>query len=268
MPYILREDKAEEIFDIAIYTIVFHSDKTFIVSKSKISSLEETYKTHYYLKNKKTAAHFAEAKNAEIHPPMYVLSELKTSQRKAFLHLIAWTKYFKEHGYTSLSGNEISKYVDDLRDEALLIYEEIKNKPFDEVCPEGGGLFHYFGKINRKSKEKDESFIAFRTKSKEYRQIKKAADSLGISMSEYCKRMALSGRVINVELDAFKWMSEATKKFNERDKLLKQILYEIYQTGKYYPADLEIIQKAITDNLEQQDKEYEELHKVFEILLD
>jgi hypothetical protein len=113
-----------------------------------------------------------------------------------------------------------------------------------------------------------ENFIGFRLYADQYETIKKAAEGTGLSASEYCRRMSCSGRVIHVHPEVFREISDCTKKFYERDRLLKQILFEIHRTGKYYAADLEIIQNSIDENRKQQEEMFRRMHTIMYELFD
>ena len=111
-------------------------------------------------------------------------------------------------------------------------------------------------------KTKDK-IIRFRVTEEEYETIKKLTEeSKRFSISEYCRTMALTGRIISVDREAFRAIDDCTAKYMERNRLLKGIMMEIHNRCVYYPVDLEIIQNAVDENRKQQTEEYAEIRKL------
>lgn len=76
----------------------------------------------------------------------------------------------------------------------------------------------------------------------EYSIIQQAAADHKYSVNNYCNRMVISGRIIQVDLPCFRiFCSEATTV----KSLLRKILFRIYISQKYLPPDLAEIQRNI-----------------------
>ena len=265
MAYIIRE---EEQLRISIFVILFPNECSFFVGKTLDGNLKQIYKQHYYGQIKKTKNQFLRAKTSGEVPPMHCVETVETSQEKAFLHCVAWTKYFLDHGYTSCCGEQLNQYANELREESRALYEAIKVKSLDDVCPEGKDLFPSYGRKKQKKSEADNTFIGFRVTPEEGLKIKNAATEAGITKSEYCKKMALNGRVHIVDKGIFESFTRCVNEFVARDALLKQLIAAIYSTKTYYPADLAIIQDALEDNTISQNEAFSEIKELLQQLLE
>lgn len=261
MAYIIPQ---KEVLDIAIYVILFPANKQCYVWKTPVSNLKTTYKRHYNGGNAKTKTSFMEAKQQGDMPPMYILKQLQTTQEEAFLHCIAWTKYFQKREFNSLSGEFINQYAENLGEETRAIYDEIKDIPIEKICVPGKDLFPNYGRGRQRGVKTN--VIAFKLSPKELKEVQKAARENDLSVSEYCRRMIRNGRVIKADSSVVEAVNEQNKQLITMNRLLKQILLNIYRTGKYYPSDLEIIQKAIADNQNQQKQALVEFDKCLEKL--
>lgn len=249
MAHIIRD---KEILYLSIYVILFEEEKKFIVGKTEPEKMKQVYKYHYYGGSRKTKSLFMSSREKEIVPPMHCLELLETTQEDAFLHCVAWAKYFLEHGLSSCCGEMIDLYAAEMRKDCKRIYEGIKDKTLDETCPTGMDLFPEFGKRKVRQQSQEKRLINFRVTPEESEQLLAAAEDASLSVSKYCRKMCLNGRVVNIDHNTFTNLTACVQEMVNRDNLLKNILAAIYSTEQYYQADLEIIQKAIQDNAEQQ----------------
>ena len=261
-----QKEVQKEVLDIAIFVLLFPAQRQCFVSKTPVKNLKSTYKRHYNGGNAKTKSVFLEAKRQGDLPPMYLLKQMQTTQEEAFLYCIAWTKYFQIKGFHSLSGDFINRYTENLKDETTKIYNEIKDKPLEKTCIPGKDLFPNYGR-ERQNNTRNNNIVAFKMAPKELKKVQEAARDNSISVSEYCRRMIRTGHVIKVDSSVIEAVNEQNKQLITTNRLLKQILLNVHHTGKYYPSDLEIIQKAITDNKEQQKKALTDFDKRLEKLL-
>ena len=262
MAYIIKpmEDPA---FEMAIYVILSPFGQECFVGKCFADKLKEAYKQHYYLKNEKTKELFLKAKEQDILPPMYMLTQLEIPKREAFFYVVAWTKYFMEHGYLSLAGEGIEQYLHDLKDESKRIYEEIKYVPFSSVCEEGKDLFPAYGKQRLRRTENSKKQIYVSVKPKEYDLIKQKADAQYMSLSKYCKSILLSEQNNTLDPQFSDLFLSYLEDFSRRDEMIKQIMLTIYSTKKYRSVDLKILQELIDKNEQQQQ---EAMDRILEII--
>lgn len=112
-----------------------------------------------------------------------------------------------------------------------------------------------------------DKIIKFRVTEDEYDFIKNQTEKTGwFTISDYCRTMALKGRFIAVNREAFRAIDDCTEKYMERNRILKGMLSEISTKCVYYPVDLEIIQNAIDENRKQQNEEYEKIRELLKAL--
>lgn len=258
----------EENLLLSIFVILFPEEKAFFVWKTPAESLKQTYKWHYYYRSSKTKLLFEKARKRGLVPPVYCLETLETTHEKAFLHCIAWTKYFMEKGFSSCCGDFVDKYTEELREETKQIFDSIKEQKLEELCPAGGDLFPDFGQRKQQKQILNSNILNFRTSMEEYEKIKLAAGNTSLTMTEYCKKMVLNGRVIEVDPEVFNDLSRYVNEFVIRDNLLKNILAAIYSTRTYFPTDLAVIQEAIEENSKQQEAAFDSVKQVLKQLLD
>lgn len=253
---------------LSIFVILFLEEKAFFVWKTPEANLKNTYKHHYYLNNSKTKELFKAEKEKGLHPPMFLLETVDATHEEAFLHCIAWSKYFEDHGYSSLGGEFIDKYVRRLGEESKALYEKIKDNSFNVVCPKDEELFPEFGKKKVKRDDPTRRLVSFWLTPEEYDEVKSEATQYGKTMSEFCRNKVRDGRVIVVAPEVFSTLTKHIDKFVSRDKELKNMILTIYSTKTYFPADLEFLQMAVEENARQQKEAMQDVKDILQELLD
>lgn len=250
MAHIKKENKAEVLYDFAIYVIVSPIDeKKIYVSHTGQHRLRKHYTEHVNLRVSKTKELFSSSLEAGVLPPIYVLETSRISKKEAFRRCVAWLKYFQDHGYSQYTQDNLTAYAGDLLEQTMRIYDRIKEEPLDEVLqPDGGVLKDYKFQTERL---KNKTGIHLHLDADEYETIRKMAEEEGLSMNAYCKQMALNKRILKADLS---FISDYLSEFSEVKNLIKQILYAIYTTGNYLPADLQNIQNSIDQMTELQQK--------------
>lgn len=257
MAHIIKEKKVEDMYDIAIYAIVSpFEDKKIYVSRTGQNRVRKTYTEHIKLRVNKTKDLFMRAAEENVLPPIYILEFSCITKREAFRRCVAWTRYFLDHGYAQTTQDCIGEYANNLTDITLSHYNKIKDEPISEVLQPAGGLFPEYGK---RRNENTETVISVRFDPAEYPIVKEKAEALGLSLGAYCKKMTLNGRVLQPDLS---FLGDYVNDFTEIKKLLRQILFTNYTTGKYYPADIKNIQNCIEQVTAIQKEAYDQLEKV------
>lgn len=251
----------EKIKEIEVYLLISKISKEFYVWKIQKGHHYTAYKNHIHLRFKQTKDMIQRSEQEEKFPEMYLLETLTTTEETAFKHCVAWTKYFIEHGMQSLSNSTILAYTNDLNQETRVIYDAIKHTPVEEVISDGHLLVSDYTKKPRTANREPKDEIKISVSHKQYEQIKKTAEENKLTMSRYCKNMVLDGRVIQIETPKL-W--EYNAEVRQAVITLRQILYAYYQNGRYFPADLENIQKAIDKITGSQDKVAEDFRKYAE----
>ena len=240
MAHIIPGERAEKMQDFAIYCIVSPFAKEFHISKTGPHRLRKVYAEHYGGRVEKTKILFQRAKDYGCRPPMYVLESGHMSPRMAFRVCVAWTKYFLDQGYCQVTEDILTEYAGDLIESTQKVYDGIKDKPLSEVLQPVGGLFPDYD--TRKKNVYGRMQVCFPLDPEDYDRLKKAADAEGLSMSAYCRQMALHGKIIRLDTSAwFHFLEE----YGPTKQLLRQILFTIYKTGQYTPADLAQIQNCV-----------------------
>ena len=232
----------ESIKEIEIHVIISRISKEFYVWKTKSPNSYQVYKLHVKQKFKQTRNLFQRSEDCGIFPQMYLLDTLVCNEETAFKHCIAWTKYFQEHGFEPLANDTILDYTAELNNETKQIYDAIRNRVPEDVLISKRLLVEDYQKRNRKQMRDPKTQITFYVNHKEYQEILKKSECAGIPMARFCKNMVLSGNVVYLEPPPVWENNEAVR---EANNILKQILYAIYQNGKYYPADMENIRKMV-----------------------
>lgn len=228
----------KELHEIDVYVIVSQISNEFYVWKCQSGRLYENYKAHAAGRSISTKELFERSDKEAVFPKMYCLETLQTTERMAFRHIVAWTKYFIEHGFEPLAYDTIVAYAGDMVEYTQSVYDRIDLLPIEAVLAEDKCIVKQY-KRRGESKSKRDRLTVYLTP-KEYDEIEKKAKQMGLSMTRYARNMVLDGRIIYMHTPQT-W--EVTDKIRETNIILKQILYAIYQNGKYYPADLKNIQK-------------------------
>lgn len=249
----------ETLHEIDVYVIVSQISKEFYVWKCQSGRLYENYKAHAAGRSNSTKDLFARSDEEALFPKMYFLETVQTTEQLAFRHCIAWTKYFTEHGFETLACDTIVAYTGDMVEYTQGVYDRINSLPIDAVLADEKCVVKQY-KRRGESKSKRDRLTVY-LDPKEYDEIEKKAKKMGLSMNRYARNMVLDGCLIYMDAPPI-W--EVTTKIRETNIILKQILYAIYQNGKYYPTDLGNIQKMVDRIVKVED----EIDDIFEKFID
>lgn len=230
----------DSIKEIEIYVLISQISNEFYVWKAKSPNSYQAYKDHAGKKFKQTKDLFERAEKEKKFPQMYLLETIATTSETAYRHCIAWTKYFVEHGMQPLAAERILKHADDLLPETKEIYDVFKNNSLEDVLSDDCLIVSDFKKNSTARKRTPKDEIKITVSHKEYELIRERAEKSGLSMSRYCKNMVLEGKINYLESPP-PW--EYIAEIRGAKIILRQILYAIYKTGKYFPADMENIEK-------------------------
>ena len=248
MAHIKKENRAKARCDYIIYAIISPIDKKKIyISRTGQHRLRKHYTEHVNLRVAKTEKMFSSAIEAGMLPPIYVLETGHFSKDEAFCRCIAWLKFFLDYGYSQYTKDILTDYAKDLSEETKQIYDCIKKGSLEEVLKPDGGEY----KDYKLRTESSKNGILLRLEMDEYEAIRKTAEDEGLSINAYCKKMALNKKIMKVDLT---YIHEYLAEFSEIKNLMKNILYAIYKTEKYLPADLQNIQSSVDRMTELQEK--------------
>ena len=255
MPKMKAESK-----EYVIYLIVSPIDfKKIYINKTYPHRLRKTYTEHIKLRVTKTKDMCTEAEGQHSLPPLYILETALMSPSEAFRHCVAWTRYFIDFGYTQITEDILTKYATDLTPETEAYYNLIKSKPIVDILLPEGGIYPDYGTNKKTRNQTDKHTISIRFEPEEYLLIRKKAHISGVSMGEYCRNRILKSEVVHLDyilLDTL-WHNHDTEL-----ELLKLILYAVYTTQRYYPADINNLQHCANCHRELLDQTISELEKI------
>ena len=241
-----RDSNAKNELDI--YVILSEISEEFIVWKIKSGNAYTAYKDHARLKSLYTKDLFLRSIEQMKMPKMYLLETVNCSQREAMKHCIVWTKYFRERGKIPLAGEVMVDYADTLDEQSLVLYEEIKDRSFEEIInPETAIVENYRSKSWSKKtnstteKPKNSKQIKIVANPEQYQIIQKKADYLNMPIAKYGRTMMVNGSVFRFDF------AEYLDEIRRIKRVIQDIQEAIYQSGRYFPSDLENLEKCIDE---------------------
>lgn len=241
-----RENNTKNELDI--YVILSEISEEFIVWKIKSGNAYTAYKDHARLKSLYTKELFRQSIEQKKMPKMYLLETINCSQRDAMKHCIVWTKYFREHGKTPLTKDIMMDYTDTLDEQSIAIYDEIKDKTLEEIInPETVIVDNYQSKkwnnSTKSTSEKSEKSkqIKIVVNPEQYKIIKNKADYLQMPIAKYGRIMMVNGFVFRFDF------AEYLNEIRSIKRVIQDIQEAIYQSGRYFPSDLENLEKCINE---------------------
>lgn len=256
-----RDSNAKNELDI--YVILSEISEEFIVWKIKSGNAYTAYKDHARLKSLYTKDLFLRSIEQMKMPKMYLLETVNCSQREAMKHCIVWTKYFRERGKTPLAGEVMVDYADTLDEQSLVLYEEIKDRPFEEIInPETAIVENYRSKSWSRNtngtteKPKNSKQIKIVANPEQYQIIQKKADYLNMPIAKYGRTMMVNGFVFRFDF------AEYLDEIRRIKRVIQDIQEAIYQSGRYFPSDLENLEKCIDEVNDVQRKMMKETFKI------
>ena len=246
------------IKEMDIYVIVSQISNEVFVWKAKHPNSYQAYKDHANHKFKQTKELFERSEIVGKLPKLYVLETIIATQEEAFRYCVAWTKYFLERGYTSLSSSTLLSYTEDLIPKTDEIYQRIRNCAAEDVLTPERLLVSDYEKKGRPDRRVPKAQIKFTVTHEQYNHIFGCAEKENLSMARYCRNMVLEGHIITLEKPS---IEEYITELRGVKIILRQILYAYYQNGKYYPADLENIQKLVDKVCDKESELLEEFRE-------
>lgn len=229
-----------EVRDIEVYCILFPETNQVFIGKNLAPNHYQSYKDHVRGRKPLTKNLFEAAKQTGNYPKMYLLNRLQSTETRAYRYIVAWTKFFTDKGFQVLGHTKTLDYATDLVDETQKIFDEFKDFSLSEITSEEHILV---GNYTQKTTdpEKIPTKIVVVVSPEEYLHIKAKADAEHMSLSKYCRLMAVNGTITRIEF------SEYIKELRAIKRIFKEVQLGIYQSGKYFPADLENFDKLVKE---------------------
>lgn len=248
----------ETIKEIDVFVLISQISNEFFVGKTRTENAYNVYKDHARFRSKQTKELFQRSEKENKFPRLYLLETIVTTEEIAFQHCVAWTKYFMEHHHIALTSNRILSYTSDMLPETKIVFNEIKKLPIETVLCDEKLIVKKYRKQDRAVAKKAKDTIKIYLTHEEYERIRTKAEQKNLSLSRYCKNIALEGHIVTLDSPP---LSEYLAEVRGAKIILRQILYAYYQNGKYYPADLENIQKMIDKICDGEERLQEEFRE-------
>lgn len=248
MPHISKSNEPKQV---DVYVIISQEHNDFYVGKCKSGNGYQSYKNHVRGKIRQTRPLFIIAEHEQTYPKMYLLETREMTNETAYSYQIAWTKYFIDNGYKSLSTDDFIALSNIMSATTKTIYDYIRDEPVENVLNEEHILVRSYQKKRPEVHRKPKDEIKITVSEKEYITIMKRAQETGLTMSSYCRNMVLAGQIVVVkDVEVADYIAE----LRTAKSLLSNLIYSYTQNGRYFPADIEKIQRASETISEGQSK--------------
>lgn len=235
--------KKAEAKEYVIYLIVSPIDpKKIYINKTYPHRLRKAYTEHIKLRVTKTKDMCSKAAEQHILPPLYVLETALMPPREAFRRCVAWTRYFSDYGYTQITEDILTEYAMDLIPAAEAYYERIKATPIDTILSHENRACINYKLAESHGSNNSRHSVSFTVTKEQHQALVEAARKENISLNKYVIKQVLNGQTIHLD---FNYISDYLDEYAPSKLLLKQILFSVYTTGKYYPADIRNIQQSV-----------------------
>lgn len=259
--------------DFIVFVFWDECTKEFYVGCAAPTNIKQIYSKHYNLKNKKTNLFFERARRANYKPRMYRLEQIHTPRSVVYKHRLAWAKYFLDRGFCCIGAKSFLENVKDLDDDSKCIFAGIADIPVEEIFCIDNDLMKYSERKKsidcetekyKKNERRYQINLSFTPD--QFEIVKHNAAKSGTTLSKYARELLLrNGKRVEVD---FSKLDENLKIINEEKKLLRQLLYTIHKTGRYYEEDLEFIQRIIDRTIKEERKimrrESKIMHEILE----
>ena len=231
-----RQRSMNEKTNVEIYAILSPDGNEFYVGKIKNPNHYQAYKDHVRLRNYQTKNLFLRSMERGLFPKMYLLETINATKAESYAHCVVWTRYFLDKGLTPIAAQKTIDYATDLIDKNVNLYPQIKDTSINEIINDKRLLVSNY-QFRQIKKAKD--VISLCVNPEEYNFIQNQATNEGLSMSKYCREMALYGKIMRFDF------SEYSSEIRRAKKVLYEIEYAILQNKRYYPADIENLEKLV-----------------------
>lgn len=236
--------KKQNPSESAIYILLSpFDDKKMYISRIGPHRLRKIYTEHRTLRVNKTKALFELAAEANSHVPMYLLETSRMTKRESFAHMVAWTRYFLDHGYTQITKDILTDYAEDLVSLSEAYYNSIRELNIDDVISPQNRILPDYAQTRKPSQE-GRHVISIRLDPEEYITVRENAKACNLSMGAYCKQRILDGKLIYFD---FSYVDAYFQEYAEKEMVIRQIHHMIYTTSKYYSADIRNLTHCVSE---------------------
>lgn len=119
-----------------IYALYDPCQRLAFLGKSYTKDLAPMYSKHLCGKNIYTKEHFGKTL-PQIVPQLAILESVTGTYRDGYRHLVAWTRFFLDAGYTMIMQESTIFYAESLHFSTKAIYDAISTEPLDTVLLRG-----------------------------------------------------------------------------------------------------------------------------------
>ena len=252
-----------------VYVILHPHTKECFIHFSATTALKNAMKQNYTLKNIYTKDMFEEHKETIYPPEMYALEETEMTRADCFIKKILWIRYFMDNGYLPLNHEDDVSSAQNLFEENIADYEEIKRKNLEDVLGKANRRFPHYGR-ERMDKDPEEKSgerkqMKFFCSEEEYEIIKQNAKKRKQTISAFIRDVSTNTISIQFNYDA---ILQHTNEINQIKSELNAIITMLVQTNQAYPIDIEKIILLLDEinnteklMLQQTSKERQQLKK-------
>ena len=226
------------------YVILMQDGKSLYIGHTAAADGARTaFQNHRRGKNLYTKQFFAGTDPGNL-PGMYRLEEYKCTRVDAYKRLLAWVSLLTSEGYECLAGDQFLDDAKTLSGKSKNYFSELQERFLDgcaELFAPEKNLFADYGKKKSRPQSDDgDKILTVRLSQKEYDALAALAAEKHETMNRYCRSRLINRNIIHVD---FHFLLDYLMELDEIKSLMKQLIYTIYQTQKYYPADLENVQR-------------------------
>ncbi|WNX84599.1 hypothetical protein RWV98_18800 [Agathobaculum sp. NTUH-O15-33] len=262
--------RKEESKPYTVFCLLHPHKQEFYIGKTLTQFMNNAYTDHMTLtKYRATKSMFEEAKETKELPLMYSLTTREMTRTEAEKHQIIWTQYFELQGYYALDRYCRTKAQKPFTNQMEEIFQSIQKKTLSEICNDRTRLLADYGTRRKKTKPLNASTrtqINIRVTPEEYQLIGENAKQCTLSMSEYCKQIAIQKLIININ---YKAISDYGEEVARLGKVLDHMAFAIIKSGDCFEGDfhtirnsLAIINEGQAQMIEKLDEERKNIYRI------
>lgn len=130
-------------------------------------------------------------------------------------------------------------------------YEQIKTTPIDTILSHKNRACINYKLAESHSSNNARRSVSFTVTKEQHQALVEAARKENLSLNKYVIQQVINGQTIHLDFD---FIRDYLDEYAPSKLLLKQILFSVYTTGKYYPADIRNIQQAVDHLCQMEEK--------------
>ena len=133
MPKGKKKKQYTEIKNRTVYLIRNPLSREFYIGHTTTKNLRSTYKDHYIGAKYKTSIMVEDVREQGLKPCFIALETIDSTAVQTYRYVIAWTKFFLEHGFDNLDHGNVITYANNLQPETEVLFKQIENTNLSEL---------------------------------------------------------------------------------------------------------------------------------------